>query len=113
MRFEGPPMLPVGSPHFPERYSPEHLPVVPAETCMANYVALLSGMSKLEVKGYRSTAEGELMKEGKAGYRVKRILIRPELTVEAGKEATAERILEKARSPSNSQKTVPGGTTIC
>ncbi|MFZ0254990.1 MAG: OsmC family protein [Gammaproteobacteria bacterium] len=94
--IDGPPVLPVGSPHSPERYSPEHLLVVAAETCLANYVLLISGMSKLEVKGYRSTAEGELMKEDKVGYRFKRILIRPELTVEAGKETQAERILEKA-----------------
>ena len=94
--IEGPPMLPVGSPHSPERYSPEHLLVVAAETCLANYVLLIAGMSKLEVKGYRSTAEGELMKEDKLGYRFKRILIRPELTVEAGKESQAERILAKA-----------------
>jgi organic hydroperoxide reductase OsmC/OhrA len=96
--IEGAPILPVGSPHNPERYSPEHLLVVAAETCLANYVILLSGLSKLEVKSYRSTAEGELMKEGKAGFRFKRILIRPELTVEAGKEDAARRILDKAHS---------------
>ncbi len=96
--IDGPPVLPVGSPHNPERYSPEHLLVLAAETCLANYVLLISRMSKLEVKGYSSTAEGELVKEGKAGYRFKRILIRPELIVEAGKEATAERILTKAHA---------------
>lgn len=92
----GPPILPVGSPHNTERYSPEHLLVVAAETCLANYVMLLSGLSKIEVKSYRSTSEGELMKEDKVGYRFKRILIKPELTVEAGKEAQGERVLEKA-----------------
>jgi organic hydroperoxide reductase OsmC/OhrA len=96
--IDGPPMLPVGSPHTTDRYSPEHLLVVAAETCMANYVVLLSGLSKLAVKDYRSTAEGELTKEGRAGFRFKRILIRPELTVEAGKEEAAEGILEKAHS---------------
>lgn len=69
-------------------------------------------MSKLEVKGYGSTAEGELKKQGKAGYRFKRILIWPELAFEAGREAPAERFPEKAHSPSNSQKTVPGDRTI-
>jgi len=94
--IDGPPPLPVGSPHNPDRYSPEHLLVVAAETCLANYVMLLSRLSKVQVKSYRSSAEGELMKEDKAGYRFKRILIRPELTVEAGKEPQGKRVLEKA-----------------
>jgi len=93
--IDGPPLLPVGSPHNLDRYSPEHLLVVAAETCLANYVMLLSGLSKIQVKSYRSTAEGELMKEDKAGYRFKRILIRPVLNVEAGKEVQARRVLEK------------------
>jgi organic hydroperoxide reductase OsmC/OhrA len=70
--------------------------VVAAETCLANYVLLIAQMSKLEIKAYRSTSEGELVKDGKAGYRFQRILIRPELTVEAGKEPQAERVLKKA-----------------
>jgi organic hydroperoxide reductase OsmC/OhrA len=94
--IEGPPLLPVGSPHSPERYSPEHLLVVAAETCLANYVLLIAGRSKLSVKAYRSTAEGELEQEDKAGYRFKRIVIRPELTVDAGSEALALRVLEKS-----------------
>jgi organic hydroperoxide reductase OsmC/OhrA len=94
--IEGLPALPVGTPHDAERYSPEHLLVVAAETCLANYVVLIAQMSKLEIKGYRCTSEGELAKDGKAGYRFQRILIRPELTVEAGKESQAQRILKKA-----------------
>jgi len=94
--IDGLPPLPVGSPHNLNRYSPEHLLVVAAETCLANYVMLLSRLSKIQVKSYRSTAEGELMKEDKAGYRFKHILIRPELTVEAGKETQGKRVLDKA-----------------
>jgi len=94
--IEGHAPLPVGSPHSSERYSPEHLLVLAAETCLANYVLVISGMSKLEVKDYRSTAEGELLQEDKIGYRFKRIVIRPELTVAAGNEAQARRILEKS-----------------
>lgn len=94
--IEGRPTLPVGTPHDAERYSPEHLLVVAAETCLANYVLLIAQMSKLEIKAYRSTSEGELVKDGKAGYRFQRILIRPELTVEVGKEPQAERVLKKA-----------------
>ncbi|EGV19976.1 OsmC family protein [Thiocapsa marina] len=96
IHIDGPAVLPVGTPHDAERYSPEHLLVVAAETCLANYVLLIAEMSKLDVKDYRSTAEGELIKEDKVGYRFKRILLRPELTVEASNESQAQRILKKA-----------------
>lgn len=92
------PVLPIGSPHNTDRYSPEQILVVAAEACLANYVLLISSMSKLEVKAYRSTAEGELVDEGKAGYRFKRIIIRPTLVVEAGKEGMGERVLQKAHN---------------
>ena len=94
-QIENLPTLPIGSPHSPDRYCPEHLLVVAAESCLANYVLLISGMSGLEVKGYRSTAEGELARD-KTGYRFKRIVIRPRLTVETGQEVKAERIVHKA-----------------
>jgi len=93
---DGSPLLPVGSPHDTGRYSPEHLLVVAAETCLANYVLLLAGLSKIEIKDYCSTAEGELMQEEMAGYRFRRIVIRPVVTVAAGNEARAERVLQKA-----------------
>ncbi|MBB1075414.1 OsmC family protein [Rhodoferax sp. 4810] len=94
--IELPQPLPVGSPHDLTRYSPEHLLVFAAETCLANYVVLLARLSKLDIKNYCSTAEGELDQEDRAGYRFKAIRIRPELTVTHGKEAQAERILNKA-----------------
>jgi organic hydroperoxide reductase OsmC/OhrA len=89
-------LLPVGSPQDSDRYSPEHLLVTAAETCLANYVLVIASMSKLDIKDYRSTAEGELVQEDKLGYRFKRILIRPELSVPAGQEAQGQRILEKS-----------------
>ncbi|MCG6967709.1 MAG: OsmC family protein [Chromatiaceae bacterium] len=85
-----------GSPHDTDRYSPEHLLVATAEICLANYVLLIARLSKLVVKDYRSAAEGELEHEEKAGYRFKRILIHPEITVEPGGEALAARVLDKA-----------------
>ncbi len=90
------PVLPFGSPHNADRYCPEQILVVAAEACLANYVLLISKMSGLEIKAYHSTAEGELLKEDKAGYRFKRIVIRPVLTVEPGKEKSAEQIIQKA-----------------
>jgi organic hydroperoxide reductase OsmC/OhrA len=94
--IDGAPLLAVGSPHSTERYSPEHLLVTAAETCLANYVLVIAQMSQLPIKAYRSTAEGELVQEGEVEYRFARVLIRPELTVEAGKEDQARRILAKA-----------------
>ena len=67
-----------------------------AEICLANYVKLIAEKSKLEVKDYRSSAEGELEFVPKQGYRFKRILIRPVLTVSAGSETMAERVVEKS-----------------
>ena len=64
--------LPVRTPHDPAHYSPEHLLVAAAEICLANYVLLIAGLSKLDIKAYRSTATGELEHEAKAGYRFKR-----------------------------------------
>lgn len=90
------PVLPIGSPHSADRYCPEHILVVAAEACLANYVLLISSMSGLDIKAYSSTAEGELVKEDSTGYRFKRIVIRPVVTVEAGKESAAERIIKKS-----------------
>lgn len=94
VEIENQSMMPVGSPHDINRYSPEHLLVVAAEACLANYVLLIAGLSKLEIKDYRSTAEGELVKEDT--YRFKQITIRPQITVEAGKEKVAERVMNKS-----------------
>ena len=88
--------LPVGSPHDIDRYCPEHLLVAAAETCLANYVMSIASMSKLEVTDYRSSAEGELEHENKAGYHFKRIIIRPELTIASASQALAEQVLKKA-----------------
>lgn len=96
LSVQGHAVLPAGTPHDSDRYSPEHLLVAAAEICLANYVTLIAGLSKLEIRGYRSSAEGELEREPKAGYRFKRIVIRPELTVSSGAEDLAGRVLEKA-----------------
>lgn len=90
------PVLPIGSPHSEDRFCPEHILVVAAEACLANYMLLISSMSGLDIKAYSSTAEGELIKVDSTGYRFKRIVIRPVVTVETGKESTAERILKKS-----------------
>jgi organic hydroperoxide reductase OsmC/OhrA len=96
--IEGHAELLVGRPHDLDRYCPEHLLVAAAETCLANYVIMIASMSNLEVKDYRSSAEGELEHNSKAGYRFKRIIIRPELTIAGTSQALAEQILEKAHN---------------
>ena len=88
--------LPVGTPHDGNRYSPEHLLLAAAEICLANYVNLIAERSGLEIRDYRSSAEGELEFVPKQGYRFKRILIHPVLTVTAGSEAMAEKVVEKS-----------------
>ena len=88
--------LPVGSPHDPGRYCPEHLLLAAAEICLANYVKLIAERSKLEILNYRSSAEGELEFVPKQGYRFKRIQIRPVLSVHAGSESLATRVVEKS-----------------
>jgi organic hydroperoxide reductase OsmC/OhrA len=93
---EGHTDLPVGTPHDVDRFSPEHLLLAASEICLANYVVLIADRSKLEVRAYRSSARGELEREPKAGYRFKRIVISPELTVADGAEKLAERVLDKA-----------------
>jgi organic hydroperoxide reductase OsmC/OhrA len=94
--IEGHVDLPVGTPHDADRFCPEHLLIATAEVCLANYVLLIAERSRLDVLDYRSSAEGELEREEGAGYRFKRILIRPEITVGSGAESLAERVLEKA-----------------
>ncbi len=88
--------LAVGTPHDEGHYCPEHLLLAAAEICLANYVHLIAERSGLQIKAYHSQAEGELEFVPKAGYRFKHILIRPVLTVAAGSESTAQRVLDKA-----------------
>ncbi len=96
IEIENLPVLPTGSPHDADRYCPEHLLVVAAESCLANYVLLIARLSRLKLKSYQSSAEGELVKDESSGYRFKRIVIWPRVTVEAGKQARAEKLVHKA-----------------
>jgi organic hydroperoxide reductase OsmC/OhrA len=93
--IEGHATLPVGSPLGGDRYSPEHMLVATVETCLANYVLVIASMSKLAIEAYQSNAEGELEKD-EGGYRFKRFLIRPQVTVAEADRERAQRVLEKA-----------------
>ena len=80
------------------RWDPEHLLVAAVETCLANSFLVVAGFSKVEVLGYRSTAEGFLLKEEKKGYRFEKILVRPVVTVAADAIARAQRVMDKAHT---------------
>ena len=90
------PDMPTGSPHTDGRYCPEHMLVAAAETCLGNTVVLIAARSKLKLHAYRSSAEGELEFEKGAGYRFKRIVIKPVLTVDAGSKELAARVVDKS-----------------
>jgi organic hydroperoxide reductase OsmC/OhrA len=92
---EAAPALTVGTPHDEALYSPEHLFVMAAEICLANYVVLIARRSKLELLSYESNAAGELEQDA-GGYRFKCITICPQLQVRRGQEQQAERIVNKA-----------------
>ena len=90
------PDMPTGSPHTDGRYCPEHMLVAAAETCLGNTVVLIAARSKLKLHAYRSSAEGELEFEKGAGYRFKRIVIKPVLTVDAGSLPSSANALRAA-----------------
>ena len=94
--IEDHPRLPVGSPRDADRYSPEHLLVASVEACLANYILLFAQLSSLEVRGYHSSATGELERLDAGGYRFRHIIVRPVLCVAAESASQAGRVLEKA-----------------
>lgn len=90
------PPLPVGTPHQPDRFTPEHLLVSTVETCLANYILLFASLSGLKINAYHSSAVGELEQLDKGGYRFSRIVVRPVLRVPEGSAGLARRIVKKA-----------------
>ena len=90
--------LPVGTPHDTERFCPEHILVAAAETCLANYVLLIGKHSRLEIKHYESTAEGELEQADDRKFRFKRIVIKPKITVVDTDNALANKVVEKSHN---------------
>ncbi len=81
----------------PGLWSPEHLFVTAAETClMATFVAIAE-KSQLNLRGYSSSARGKLEWEEMQGYRFTQIEIRAVIDIES--EADREkalRVLQKA-----------------
>jgi organic hydroperoxide reductase OsmC/OhrA len=76
----------------PGYWSPEHLYVLAAETClMATFVAIAE-YSELPVRSYSSTARGKLEWIEGQGYRFTELEIRPKVEIE--KEADREKALK-------------------
>lgn len=90
--------LPVGSPLDNSVYSPEHLLLAASEVCLANTFLIIAEKSKITVSAYESTSEGELEFIPREGFRFKQIVAKPVITVAAGDEAKAEKVVDKAHN---------------
>ena len=90
------PGLPVGTPGDSAHFSPEHLLLASAETCLANYIFLIAEKSRLNIVDYQSAAEGELEQLADRGYQFKNITIRTKLTVADESTEKAEKVIDKA-----------------
>ncbi len=77
-------------------WSPEHFFVASAEVCAMLTFLAISGMSKLEVGGWRSSAQGKVEKVEGQGFMFTRLEIDAEVTVKQASDVDkAERILKK------------------
>ncbi len=98
---QGLPQLEVATPpEFPGGHagiwSPEHLFVAAAETCLMTTFLAIAANSKLAFSEYSSRAEG-VVEKTEQGFRVTRIVIRPRLVItDAAATDRARRILERA-----------------
>ena len=72
-----PPEFPKGHPGI---WSPEHMFVAAAETCLMTTFLAIAEKSKLEFSAYSSEAVGTLEKTG-AGYLITKILIKPQIEI--------------------------------
>jgi organic hydroperoxide reductase OsmC/OhrA len=101
LRASGLPSLSVSTPpEFkgePGFWTPEHLFVAAAETClMATFLGIAEN-SKLSVASYRSSATGKLERMEGAGLRFTEIAIFPEVELDAAKDSErAARVMAKA-----------------
>ena len=79
------------------RWTPEHLYVAAAETClMATFIGIAEN-SRLAVAGYQSTARGRLEKVEGGGLRFTEIVVSVAVTLESFEDrGLAERVLAKA-----------------
>ncbi len=78
-------------------WTPEHLLVLAANSCLMSTMAALAEHSRLTLVGYRADGEGRLEKIPGQGYRFTEIVLRPLVTVQTEDDiALAEKLLAKA-----------------
>ena len=101
LRAEGIPEITVTTP--PEFrgeagfWTPEHLFVAAAESCLRATFLAIAENSRLPVVAYRSEAEGRIERADGAGFRFVELTVRPVVELEsAGDRERAERIMAKA-----------------
>lgn len=80
----------------PDWWSPEHLLLSAANSCLMTTFMVLAGRERLEVLGYRSKAEGVLEKT-KEGIVFTSITLRVAVEVSHGATEEAERVLKTAK----------------
>ncbi len=78
-------------------WTPEHLLVLAANSCLMSTLLALAEHNRLTLVGYRADAEGKLEKIPGQGYRFTEIVIRPLITVQSEDDLPlAEELLAKA-----------------
>jgi organic hydroperoxide reductase OsmC/OhrA len=78
-------------------WTPEHLLVLAANSCLMSTFLSLAEHNRLTLVGYRADAEGKLERIPGKGYRFAEIVIRPHVIVQSeGDLARAEQLLAKA-----------------
>jgi len=93
---EGNSPLPVGGADAPGRWSPEQMLLAATEVCLISTLLSIASLSKLTIREYRSSAEGDLTFVPKEGYKFEHIVIRPVVTVAAADLAKAKDALGRA-----------------
>jgi organic hydroperoxide reductase OsmC/OhrA len=78
-------------------WTPEHLLVLAANSCLMSTMLALAEHNRLTLVGYRADGEGRLEKIPGQGYRFAEIVLRPLVTVQSEEDIVrAEQLLAKA-----------------
>jgi peroxiredoxin-like protein len=78
-------------------WTPEHLLVLAANSCLMSTMLALAEHNRLTLVGYRADAEGRVERIPGQGYRLTEIVMRPHITVQSEDDlARAEQLLAKA-----------------
>lgn len=78
-------------------WTPEHLLLAAAASCLMQTFLAVAGASKLSISSYRSKAIGRLEKIAGEGYRFTEITVTPEIEIAAEDLEKAQKVLAKAK----------------